>query len=567
MRTFIMLIAAVLCFLNEQSSAQATAGSKKYQRSDTLRGSITPERAWWDVTRYDIEVKPDYNAKTITGSNTITYKVTQDSYPAFMQVDLQEPLVIDSVLFGESRQLKFSKEGSVWMVQVPKQKKASANQVKIYYHGKVREAVRPPWDGGWTFTKDAAGRPWMTVTCQGLGASIWFPCKDHQADEPEQGASLTMIVPDTLVAIGNGKLDFSKNNGDGTTTFKWSVVNPINNYCIIPYIGKYVHFDGSYAGEKGKLPLDYWVLDYNQPKAKTYLPGTVDSMLKAFEHWFGAYPFYEDGFKLVDVPHTGMEHQSAVAYGNHYNYGYRGRDGSGTGWGMKWDFIVVHESGHEWFGNNITSKDLADMWIHEGFTNYSETLYVDYFFGKKAGNEYNAGTRRGIRNDRPIIPEYNVNAQGSGDMYPKSGNMLHAIRHSMDNDDRFRKLMRGLNKTFYHQTVTADQVISYVSKQAGFDYQHVFKQYLTTTQIPKLEYYADATDKNKIFYRWTNCVKGFNLPLVLGDGNAKIRIVPGEAFKSIKLKNNQLALFNKGAIEKMYYVNVSPVELSGSVAR
>src|SRR5687768_10330946 len=324
MRTFISLL-VFLSFVDLQPlQAQTGATYRKYTRADTLRGSITPERAWWDVIRYDIKVKPDYNAKTISGSNVISYKVTSDSYPAFMQIDLQEPLIIDSVVFGASRQLRFSKEGSVWMVNVPKQRKSSINQVEIFYHGKVKEAVRPPWDGGWTFTKDASGRPWMTVTCQGLGASIWFPCKDHQSDEPDQGASLTMTVPDTLVGVGNGRLEFTKNNGDGTMSYKWNVTNPINNYCIIPYIGKYVRFDGTYPGEKGKLDLSYWVLDYNLAKASSYLPPTVDSMLKAFEHWFGPYPFYEDGFKLVDVQHTGMEHQSAVAYGNHYNYGYRG---------------------------------------------------------------------------------------------------------------------------------------------------------------------------------------------------------------------------------------------------
>jgi aminopeptidase N len=552
-----MLLQTVLHLILLQPLEAQTGATRSYTRADTLRGTITPERAWWDVTRYDIKVKPDYNAKTITGSTIISYKVTSDSYPAFMQIDLQEPLIIDSVVFGAARQLQFSKEGSVWMVNVPKQRKSSVNQVEIFYHGKVKEAARPPWDGGWTFTKDASGRPWMTVTCQGLGASIWFPCKDHQSDEPDQGASLTMIVPDTLVGVGNGRLEFTKNNGDGTTSYKWNVVNPINNYCIIPYIGKYVRFDGSYPGEKGKLDLGYWVLDYNLTKAKAYLPPTVDSMLKAFEHWFGPYPFYEDGFQLVDVPHTGMEHQSAVAYGNHYNYGYRGRDGSGTGWGMKWDFIVVHESGHEWFGNNITSKDLADMWIHEGFTNYSETLYVDYFFGKKAGDEYNAGTRRGIRNDRPIIPPYNVNAQGSGDMYPKSGNMLHAIRHSMDNDDKFRKIMRGLNKTFYHQTVNAAQVQRYISKEAGYNYDPVFKQYLTTTQVPEFEYYFDKSNKNKVYFRWKNCIQGFNLPLVLKNGNARIRIVPTESFKSVILKNSQAPLFDSTQIRKSYYVNVT----------
>jgi len=368
-----------------------------------------------------------------------------------------------------------------------------------------------------------------------------------------------MIVPDSLVAVANGRLKAKRSNGGGTTSYQWAVTNPINNYNIIPYIGKYVNFNEVYNGQKGKLDVNYWVLDYNLAKAKTYMPPEVHNMFKAFEHWFGPYAFYEDGYQLIDVSHTGMEHQSAVAYGNWYKPGYRQRDGSGTGWGMKWDFIIVHESGHEWFGNNITTKDLADMWVHEGFTNYSETLFVDYIFGKEAGNEYNYGIRRGIRNDRPIVAKYEVNDQGSGDMYPKAGNMLHTIRHSMDNDDLFRNILRGLNKDFYHQTVTSAQVENYISKKAGYDYSKVFDQYLRTTQIPTLEFRL-SDDKKNVSYRWTNCVNGFNLPLVLKGGNVSVRITPTEEWKTTALKEEQAALFDKAAIEKMYYVTTSVVE-------
>jgi aminopeptidase N len=381
---------------------------------------------------------------------------------------------------------------------------------------------------------------------------VWYPCKDHQSDEPDNGASLTMIVPDTLVAIANGRLQSKKINGDGTATYTWAVVNPINNYDVIPYIGKYVNFSETYNGEKGKLDLNYWVLDYNLAKAKNYLPNEVHNMMKAFEYWFGAYPFYEDGYKLIDVPHTGMEHQSAVAYGNWYRPGYRDRDMSGTGWGLKWDFIVIHESVHEWFGNNITTKDLADMWVHESFANYSETLFINYIFGRDAANEYNYGTRKGIRNDRPIIANYGVNDEGSGDMYPKGGNLLHAIRQGMDNDALFRKILRGLNKDFYHQTVTSKQVENYISQKSGYDYGKVFDQYLRTTQIPKLEFYLNG---NKVFYRYTNCVRGFNLPLVLKDSISKIRIIPSEEWESAQVKKDQANLFTESAIEKMYYID------------
>ncbi len=528
--------------------------NRVFMHADTLRGTDGPERTWWDVQRYDITVKPDFLSKTAPGSDLITYTVVSDEQPA-MQLDLQAPLHIDSVISNGKASLSFTQEGNAWHVKTPHQKMGSVNTVAVYFSGTPHESTRPPWSGGWTWAKDSLGRPWMTVTCQGLGASLWYPCKDYQGDEPDKGASLTMIAPDTLVAVSNGRLQFKKDNGDGTTTTKWAVVNPISNYCIIPYIGKYVSFHEDFQGEKGHLDLDYWVLDYNLTKAKAYLPEQVHNMLHAHEHWMGPYPFYEDSYKLVDVQHTGMEHQSAVAYGNNYAFGYRGRDGSGTGIGLKYDFIIIHESGHEWFGNNLTTKDLADMWVHEGFTNYSETLFAEYMWGKDAGNAYNYGIRRGIRNDRPIIPRYNVNEQGSGDMYPKSANMLHSIRHGMDDDEKFRQILRGLQKTFYHQTVTTQQVEHYVSEHAGFDYQKVFDQYLRTTQIPDFEYYF-SDDHKKVFYRYTNCVPGFNLPLVLKNDQTRIRILPTGEWKSSELKGSEAELFRDADILKMYYIGV-----------
>ncbi|MEJ5994113.1 M1 family metallopeptidase [Pedobacter sp. Du54] len=549
--TFLTLICGLVLNLNAQVP-------KKFTKADTLRGSLTPERTWWDVQRYELAVTPNFVAKTISGSNEIAYKVVKANNGKLkMQIDLQEPLIIDSVIFNAKKQLSFEKTGSIWLIKVPAQNVSELNKVKIYYQGKVHQAVRAPWDGGFIFGVDSLNRPYMTVACQGLGASIWYPNKDHQSDEPNKGASLTMTVPDSLVAIGNGRLAVKKVNGNGTSTWKYNVVNPISNYCIIPYIGKYVNFKETYKGEKGPLSLNYWVLDYNLKKAKAYMPDQVHKMLKAFEYWFGPYPFYEDGYQLIDASHTGMEHQSAVSYGNKYKFGYGGRDASGYGWGMKWDFIIIHESGHEWFGNNLTTKDLADMWVHEGFTNYSETLFVDYYFGETAGNEYNYGIRKGIRNDKPIIPAYNVNAQGSGDMYPKGGNLLHSIRHSLNNDGLFRGILRGLNSQFYHQTVTSAQVESYISAQAKFNYGKVFDQYLRTTQIPSLEFYID---KGKVYYQYKNCVDGFNLPLVLKKGNVVLKVYPTTALQSLSLTPAQLELFTPDVIDKIYYLKVKNIK-------
>src|SRR5687768_16765805 len=550
LNSFFILTALLCCLV---STAQQKNATKIFTHADTLRGSITTGRAWWDILHYDLTIKPDYNKKSTEGKNSISYRVISTKNASSLQLDLQAPLVIDSVILNAKTSLTFAKNGNAWFVKVPVQQKGSVHKLDVYYSGKPHEAIRAPWDGGWTFTKDSLGRPWMTVTCQGLGASIWYPCKDHQSDEPDNGASLTMIVPDTLVAIANGRLQSKKMNADGMTTYKWAVVNPISNYCLIPYIGKYANFSEEYNGEKGKLDLNYWALDYNLEKAKEYMPDQVQKMLKSFEHWFGPYPFYEDGYQLIETSHTGMEHQSAVSYGNWYRLGYRDRDLSATGWGMKFDFIIIHESGHEWFGNNITTKDLADMWVHEGFTNYSETLFVDYIFGTDAANEYNYGIRRGIRNDKPVIPPYGVNAHGSGDMYPKGGNLLHSIRHSINNDERFRQILRGLNNTFYHKTVTTQQVEKYISTNAGFEYSKVFDEYLRTTQIPVLEFYFNEV-RSKVSYRYTNCIKGFNLPLSLTSKEASVKIVPSEKWNTLNLTGNQADLFTEEAIKKMYYI-------------
>jgi len=507
-KRLLLIICCAHCF---NGYTQLLNSKQNFNRQDTLRGTNGPFRTTWDVLHYEITVKPDYETKTIQGNNRITFF---DNGAKLMQIDLQEPMILDSAINKTGQQLPFQREGNVYWIMF----RDSAAMYKItpgetaitfYFHGKPVEAKRPPWDGGWIWKKDKLGRPWMSVACQGLGASVWYPCKDTQSDEPDNGATLNIIVPDSLMAVGNGRMKPKESAGSGYALYSWSVKNPINNYNIVPYIGKYAHFGETYAGEKGKLDMDYWVLDYNVDTAKKQF-SDVPRTMKAFEYWFGPFPFYEDGYKLVESPHLGMEHQSAIAYGNQFQNGYSGKDLSGTGWGLKWDFIIVHESGHEWFANNITTNDIADMWVHEGFTNYSETLFTDYFYGSQAGNEYLIGTRNGIKNDIPIIGKYGVNKEGSGDMYPKSGNMLHAIRQVVNNDKKFRNILRGLNKDFYHKTVTTQQVEEYINDKTKNDFSKVFDQYLRTTQIPVLEYSIKATN---ITYRYTNCVEGFNLPL------------------------------------------------------
>jgi aminopeptidase N len=519
MRKQLLLVPAFFLLMMHVSCAQLMEKKEKFTRQDTLRGTITPERAWWDVLHYDVSVTPDYASKSIHGKTTIQYKVIADQHTDYLQVDLQQPMVIDTIFYNHKMYINYPakpyfRDGNAWFIPLPKAPKNSIQSVSIAYHGTPREAVRPPWDGGWIWKKDAAGRPWMSVACQGLGASVWYPCKDHQGDEPDNGARLTIIVPDSVVAVGNGKLVRQSEDEDDRATYTWEVKNPINPYNLVPYIGYYKNFSETYAGEKGNLTCSYWVLDYNLQKAQQQFR-QVPQMLQAFEHWFGPYPFYEDDLKLVESPHLGMEHQSAVAYGNQYRNGYVGKDLSGSGWGLKWDFIIVHESGHEWFANNITTKDIADMWVHEGFTSYSEALFTEFHYGKDAAAAYVQGIRNNIENDKPVIGPYGVNKEGSGDMYYKGSNLLHTIRQLIGDDEKFRAILRGMNKDFYHQTVTSKQVEAYISRESGKPLAKVFDQYLRTTQIPVLELKAAG---NKLQFRWTNVIEGFDMPVKLNTG-------------------------------------------------
>ena len=552
-----LLLVATISFLN--SFAQPLSGNKLITHADSLRGTYGATRDWWDVLKYNLHVTFNIKDSSISGYNEMQFKVLKKEN--LMQIDLQEPMVLDSIVYsGQSgMQIKIDSvknDGNAYFFSFGNNILQNTNYVTVFYHGKPTIAVRPPWDGGLIWAKDKNESPFVSVACQGLGASVWYPCKDHQADEPDS-AEMHITIPDSLVCVGNGKFRGKINNNDGTATYDWAVVNPINNYNLIPYIGKYEHFDEIFPGEKGNLSMDYWVLDYNLAKAKEHFKDAA-RMMKAFEYWFGPYPFYEDGYKLVEAPHLGMEHQSATAYGNQYKLGYLGQDLSRSGWGLKWDYIIVHESGHEWFANNITTKDIADMWVHEGFTTYSEVLFTEYYYGKKAGEDYVTGIRKGIANDIPVIGRYNINREGSGDMYAKGANMIHNIRQVINNDDLFRQILRGMNTTFYHQTVTTKQMEDYISKTAGFDFSTIFNQYLRTTQIPVLEY---KIENKTVSYKYNNCIKGFNMPLLVSFASADKEpqlIKPTGQWQSL-----QLADWYDGktfSVDRNFYINTKKVE-------
>ena len=493
---------------------------ENYSRQDSLRGSITPEREWWDLKHYDLFVAVDIESRSISGKNIVRYKVLEPMKA--LQIDLQSPMKISKVT-QDGEVLKVIDDGNAHFVQLTKkQRKGNVEELHIEFEGEPLEAARAPWEGGFSWKEDSNRKPFVATSNQGIGASLWWPCKDHAYDEPDDGQLLRINVTRELIGVGNGRLIKTDELPDGTKTFVWEVVNPINNYGVNINIGDYVNFSETYKGEKGDLDLDYWVLRENLEKARKQFkdaPRTIE----AFEHWFGPYPFYEDSYKLVEVPYLGMEHQSSVTYGNKYANGYLGTDLSGSGWGLKWDFIIVHESGHEWFANNITNIDVADMWIHEGFTSYSESLYTEYFFGKKAGAEYSRGLRSRIANDKPLIGVYDVNKEGSGDMYYKGHNLLHTIRQIVNNDEKWRNVLRGLNKDFYHQTVSSKQVEEYISSEVDLDLRSTFDQYLRDYRVPSLEYKVEGKD---ISYRWSDVIDSFNMPIDVSVDGEVVRLNP-----------------------------------------
>ncbi|MBT3241789.1 MAG: M1 family metallopeptidase [Bacteroidetes bacterium] len=540
MKTLLSFLTLVVLISGMVSAQNHPAG---YTRQDTLRGSITTERAWWDLNYYHLKISVNPEDSSLHGQNLIGYTVLTDNQK--MQIDLQKPMLITKIE-QDGQSLDFVRDGNAWFINlISRQAPGTYKELTVFYEGKPKVNLRPPWDGGIAWKYDSNGYHFVANANQGDGASLWWPCKDHMYDEPDS-MLMSIRVPDPLINVSNGRLRTIDRHADHSSTYHWFVSNPINNYGVNINIGDYVHFSDTFQGEKGDLDCDYWVLKDNLVKARKHFK-QAHKMLEAFEYWFGPYPFYEDSYKLVEVPYPGMEHQSSVTYGNGYKNGYGGRDVSSTGYGMLFDFILVHESGHEWFANNVTYKDIADMWVHESFIAYSESLYVDYFFGKKAGAAYCRGTRLNIANDRPIIGHYDVNHSGSGDMYSKGANMLHTLRQIVDNDEKWRSVLRGLNKDFYHQTVTGKQVEDYISAELGLDLKLFFDQYLRNTTIPTFEYGLVDGDMR---YRWANCIQGFTIPVKVWINGEPRVLVPGKRWTSLDLEES----IEKVEVDKDYYV-------------
>ena len=511
-----------------------------FNHADTLRGSNGTGRNWWKVTHYELSVAFGDQYRSIQGSNAISLRVTAEPHDS-MQIDLQEPMIIDSAVADGSK-LTVAKEGNVWWAtgRFSTWAVGSHKRVIVYYHGTPRGAKNPPWDGGFSRTKDDNGKDWIAVSCQGLGASVWWPCKDAQWEEPDSGMVMHYVVPNNVACIGNGRLVSKVPAGD-KTTWTWQVANPINNYDATFYIGDYITWHDTLMGEKGVLDLSFAVLRSNEAKARKEFK-VVKQMIHCFEYWLGPYPFYEDGYQLVEAPYLGMEHQGAIAYGNKYTMGYLGGDRTGTGIGMDFDYIIIHESGHEWFGNSVTAADIADNWIQEGITTYAESLFSEWIDGTDKGKKYCRGEWNNILNNRPIIGQYGVNEEGAPDMYDKGAAIMYMLRQWTDDDRRFRTMLRGLSAAFYHKTVTTKEVEASIAAALGLDLQAFFDQYLRSTRIPEIEYFIADGQLN---YRFNNVVAGFTLPVQVTGRDTKSLLDISADWKHTKWKGGYNVNFVK----------------------
>lgn len=526
---------------------------KAFTRADSLRGSLTPLRTCYDVVHYDLYVDVNAADKSIAGRNTITFKAVTDFNR--LQIDLSDKLTIDSILY-KGKPLKFTREFNAVFIDIPGIKKGSIEKFKVVYHGNPIVAKMPPWDGGLVFSVDTNGKPWMGVACEGIGASIWWPCKDHLSDEPDSMA-ISGPAQKGLKFISNGRLRNTFKLKDGRTVYRWAVTYPMNTYNATYYIGDYMNIKDVYTSPTGKkLDLNYYVLPYNEDKARKQF-AEVKPMLECFEKYFGPYPFWNDGYKLVESSYLGMEHQSAIAYGNGYQNGYSGYDISGIG--LQYDFIIIHESGHEWWGNNITMADMADMWISEGFCTYSEVVYVECRWGTDKALQYINKKKRSVENKEPIIGVYGVNNEGAGDMYNKGALMIHTLRSIINNDKLFFEILLGMQKDFGLKQVNTTDIVNYFNTKTNLDLTKVFDQYLRYTQIPTLEYSTVFADgKTVIKYRWKADVAGFNMPVDVFVAGIKERLTPTADWQSLQVLENQPVTFKVDTDH--YYINLSEVK-------
>lgn len=512
MRMSGLLLCGLLLALNGSSQPEFYA-RQAFSRADTLRGSLRPERSSFDVTFYGLDLAVDPERKHLAGHVDIAYRITAPTRR--IQLDLYRNMVIERIAAADGTALRYQRDGDAFFVDFPElQPTGRQGQLRVYYHGQPVEANNPPWDGGFVWTRDERGRPWIGVACEGDGASLWWPNKDHLSDEPDS-ARISVSVPEGLICVANGNLVGESREG-GRHRFEWAVSYPINNYNITLNIGHYAHFSDKYYARDGSvLPLDYYVLDYELRRAREHFKQT-QQVLAAYEHYLDKYPFWNDGFALVETPYLGMEHQSAIAYGNRYLRGYLG---GMIPEGMDWDYIIVHETGHEYFGNSISVSDLAEMWIHESFTTYLESLFVEYIYGYDEAVDYLLSQRPYVNNREPILGPLGVNWDEweSSDHYFKGAWVLHTLRHALADDERWFGLLKSFYREHARQQVSTADVISYFNRESGRDWTAFFEQYLAYPTLPVLRYRLQPGPKGlQVSYRWRADVAGFAMPVRIG---------------------------------------------------
>ena len=534
-----------------------SALSQEFTYSDSLRGNLSEFRSCYDVFYYDLDVTvDDHQQKIINSYNNIHIKALSNFQT--IQIDLFENLKIYSIQF-EHKKLEFQRIHNAVFINFPRIINENEKiSFKVLYSGIPGVAVNPPWDGGFSWEKDNNGNSWVGVSCQGLGASSWWPCKDHQSDEPDS-MKITSTVRYPLQVISNGKKKsdktfFSTELQSKANKSSWYVSYPINNYNVTLCIGDYKYFNDIHINNFDTLELDYYVLKYNYNKARDHFQ-QVNPMLECFEKYFGPYPFYKDGYTLIETPYLGMEHQSAIAYGNNYLPGYNGNKQFIAG--LDFDYIIVHETGHEWWGNSITTNDIADMWIHEGFCTYSEVLYVECIYGYDIMLKYVNNQKRSVRNDKPIIGPYNVNKKGSNDMYQKGSLMLHTLRNLIDNDSLWFSIIKGISEEFKYKIVDGIEIINYINEKVDLDLYYFFKQYLNNADIPIFEYKIQKNGRGStLLYRW-NAINDFNMNIKVNIGQKDLWLSPDSEWKEYGLGNTDIKSFN--VRDDLFYVNVKKI--------
>jgi aminopeptidase N len=503
-----------------------------FNRGDTLRGTLSELRACFDVVHYDLSISIDIDEKTIKGTNIITFQATSEFQR--MQVDLFENMLVASISF-ENQPINFTRAFNAIFIDLPRRmNKDELGKIVIDYSGKPRVAKNPPWDGGFIWTTTENNQPWVAVSCQGIGASLWWPCKDHLSDEPDS-MDIHCSVPSELVCVSNGQDQGISNDKEGCKTYHWHVSYPINNYNVSINVADYVHLHDVYKDESGDtLSLDYYVIRGNEEKALNHFK-QVKPMLACYEKFLGKYPFPKDGYALVQTPYLGMEHQGAIAYGNKFRKGYLGSDRSGQK--LEFDYIIVHETGHEWWGNSVTAGDIADMWIHESFCTYSEAIYVECLFGYDTAMTYVNALKNTVQNNTSIMGIYGVNHEGHYDMYVKGMLFLNTLRHVINDDKMWWNAIKCMSDTvFKHSVTTYNQVVDYFESKTKLQLSPLFEQYVKLNELPLLEYSVKRKKKSSVIRaRWNVQINNFNMPVhVLANGN-RLRVDVSRNWQKIDL--------------------------------